>query len=155
LGTCTAGTLIGGTVKTASSGQRIEIDPTNGLRLYSSGGAVLSQFDDDIYTSSIKSFLSRGYGAYECKIYLDYNIITEHGYIRFYNDGSNTAEIDYQGILFLKLATSAIYINGVQVLDTQQSAISAPSGGGTVDAEARTAIGSILTALRNHGLIAT
>lgn len=37
----------------------------------------------------------------------------------------------------------------------QQSAISDPSGGATQDAEARTAIGSILTVLRNNGLIAT
>jgi hypothetical protein len=33
-------------------------------------------------------------------------------------------------------------------------AIAAPSGGATVDAESRTAIGSILTALRNGGVIA-
>ena len=37
----------------------------------------------------------------------------------------------------------------------QQSATSDPSGGATQDAEARTAIGSILTVLRNNGLIAT
>jgi hypothetical protein len=37
----------------------------------------------------------------------------------------------------------------------QQNSISDPSGGGTQDAQARSAIGSILTALRNLGLIAT
>lgn len=36
----------------------------------------------------------------------------------------------------------------------QQSAITAPSGGATQDAEARTAINSILTALQNLGLTA-
>ena len=38
---------------------------------------------------------------------------------------------------------------------SQQTAISNPSGGGTQDTESRTAIGSILTALRNLGLIDT
>lgn len=37
----------------------------------------------------------------------------------------------------------------------QQSAISDPSGGATIDAEARTAIASILTALETLGLIDT
>lgn len=36
----------------------------------------------------------------------------------------------------------------------QQAAITAPSGGGTVDAEARTAIGLILTALAAFGITA-
>lgn len=38
---------------------------------------------------------------------------------------------------------------------TQQSAIASPSGGATVDAEARAAVSSILTHLRTLGLIAT
>lgn len=37
----------------------------------------------------------------------------------------------------------------------QQGAIAAPSGGVTVDSQARTAITSIITALRNLGLIDT
>jgi hypothetical protein len=48
-----------------------------------------------------------------------------------------------------------IAIGGVQVLSGQEAAIAAPSGGSTVDTAARTAIGQILAALRNHGLIAT
>jgi len=40
-----------------------------------------------------------------------------------------------------------------QIAD-RQSAITAPSGGATVDAEARTAINSIITALEAHGLVA-
>jgi hypothetical protein len=42
-----------------------------------------------------------------------------------------------------------------QVLGPQQGAIADPSGGGVVDAQARTAIVFLLTAARNHGLIAT
>jgi len=48
-----------------------------------------------------------------------------------------------------------VQIGANVVLGPQQTAIADPSGGSTVDAEARTAIGSILTAMRTHGLIAT
>lgn len=37
---------------------------------------------------------------------------------------------------------------------TQQPTVLAPTGGATIDAEARTAVSSIITALRNLGLIA-
>lgn len=46
-------------------------------------------------------------------------------------------------------------IDGIQVIAGQQPAIASPTGGATTDAEARTAIDSILGALRTHGLIAT
>jgi hypothetical protein len=46
-------------------------------------------------------------------------------------------------------------IGGVQVVGAQEAAIAAPSGGSTVDAEARAAVGAILAALRAHGLIAS
>lgn len=49
---------------------------------------------------------------------------------------------------------ASVVIGGQQVVGGQATAIVAPSGGGTVDAEARAAIGSILSALRAHGLIA-
>ena len=45
-------------------------------------------------------------------------------------------------------------VNGVKVVGTQGGAITDPVGGATIDAESRTAIGSILSALRAHGLIA-
>jgi len=43
----------------------------------------------------------------------------------------------------------------VQVVGPQGSPVADPSGGSTVDSEARTAIGAILSALRAHGLIET
>ena len=46
-------------------------------------------------------------------------------------------------------------INGVKVVGARGGAIAGPAGGATLDAEARAAIGSILAALRTHGLIAT
>jgi hypothetical protein len=51
-------------------------------------------------------------------------------------------------------ATGAFYVDDMQVLTSQQAAIAAPTGGATVDTQARTAIGSILTAMETHGLIA-
>lgn len=45
--------------------------------------------------------------------------------------------------------------NGVQVVTTQGAAVADASGGATIDAEARTAINTLLARLRTHGLIAT
>jgi Protein of unknown function (DUF2793) len=49
---------------------------------------------------------------------------------------------------------SQIRVENVQLLTARQAAIASPSGGATIDSEARIALGSILTALRTHGLIA-
>jgi hypothetical protein len=49
---------------------------------------------------------------------------------------------------------SKVVIEGAQVVGAQASAIADPTGGMTTDSEARAAISSILTALRQHGLIA-
>ncbi|AMK22460.1 MULTISPECIES: DUF2793 domain-containing protein [unclassified Sphingobium] len=45
------------------------------------------------------------------------------------------------------------YIGGARVVGAQAAAITDPSGGATVDAEARSALAAILGALRAHGLI--
>ena len=49
---------------------------------------------------------------------------------------------------------SGLTVGGVQVIGAQQPAITDPSGGGASDTKARQAISEILTALRNHGIIA-
>lgn len=46
-------------------------------------------------------------------------------------------------------------VDGTKVVGNQGAAIANPAGGATIDAEARTAIGLILAALRTHGLITT
>lgn len=51
--------------------------------------------------------------------------------------------------------TGVYKVDGTQVISNQQGAITNPTGGTTVDAQARTAINSILTAMRTHGLIQT
>ena len=50
---------------------------------------------------------------------------------------------------------SKVMISGTQVIGPQASSIADPAGGTTVDSEARATISSILTALRQHGLIAS
>jgi len=50
---------------------------------------------------------------------------------------------------------SSLVLGGQQVVGTRGAAIAGPAGGTTIDAESRTAIGQILTALRQHGLIET
>ena len=53
------------------------------------------------------------------------------------------------------ISVAQLSIDGVKVIGARGAAITAPVGGATVDVEARTVIGSILAALRTHGLIAT
>jgi len=48
---------------------------------------------------------------------------------------------------------SQLVVDGLKVVGSRGSAIVAPAGGATIDAEARTAIGLVLAALREHGLI--
>jgi hypothetical protein len=50
---------------------------------------------------------------------------------------------------------SKVLIGGTQVVGQQGSPIPDPSGGTTTDLEARSAISSILAALRQHGLISS
>ena len=47
----------------------------------------------------------------------------------------------------------AVMIGGEQVVGSRAAAIDSPTGGATVDSEARLAINAILGALREHGLI--
>ncbi len=53
------------------------------------------------------------------------------------------------------LRGSELTLDGLKVVGPQGAAIAAPTGGSTADLEARTAIGEILAALRDHGLIET
>lgn len=46
-----------------------------------------------------------------------------------------------------------LHVGGLRVVGAQGAAIGDPSGGATVDTEARSSIASILFALRTHGLI--
>ena len=50
---------------------------------------------------------------------------------------------------------SSVIVGGLQVVGGRAAAIADPSGGTMVDSQARAALGQILAALRQHGLIAT
>jgi hypothetical protein len=54
--------------------------------------------------------------------------------------------------LNLSGGTPQLTFNGVQVLTTRQAAITSPSGGATIDTQARTAIDAIRVALQNMGI---
>lgn len=54
---------------------------------------------------------------------------------------------------FGSLRGSKLIVDGQQVVGPRESAIEPATGGATVDAEARAAIGKILDTLRSHGLI--
>lgn len=52
------------------------------------------------------------------------------------------------------LAVSQLSVDGVKVVGAQAGAVAEPSGGATIDSEARDAISAIISALTAHGLIA-
>ena len=54
-----------------------------------------------------------------------------------------------------RIQASELIVDGVKVVGSRGAAVAAPAGGATVDAEARACLGSILAALRTHGLIGT
>jgi hypothetical protein len=58
------------------------------------------------------------------------------------------------GFVDLAGAGGEYRINGTKVVAARGAAVSAPAGGATIDAEARTAIGTIISRLQAHGLIA-
>ena len=49
---------------------------------------------------------------------------------------------------------TAYKVGNIKVVGSQQPTIANPTGGAIIDAESRVAIASIITALKNHGLIA-
>lgn len=62
-----------------------------------------------------------------------------------------TASAWLQGALTGRTLT----LDGAQVVGARGAAIASPSGGSTIDAEARTALAEALDRLRGHGLIST
>jgi hypothetical protein len=48
-----------------------------------------------------------------------------------------------------------VLVDGLQVVGTRGVAVPDPTGGGTVDVEARAAVAQLLAILRQHGLIST
>lgn len=55
--------------------------------------------------------------------------------------------------VILESATPRLMMDGIQVVTVRQSAVTAPTGGTTVDSQARTAINDIISRLQSHGMI--
>lgn len=56
---------------------------------------------------------------------------------------------------FGTLRGTSLLISGQQVIGARQPAIAGPTGGTTIDSQARTAVNQVLVAMRQHGLIET
>jgi hypothetical protein len=54
-----------------------------------------------------------------------------------------------------QLRGTALVLEGQQVVGPRDSASESPSGGTTIDVQARSAIGEIIASMRRHGLIET
>lgn len=72
-------------------------------------------------------------------------LLKPDGTIEITGNATSTANLDLAGVL---------KIDGVQVVSNQGASVSNPTGGVTIDTEARTAINALIDRLRTHGLIA-
>ena len=91
-------------------------------------------------------------------IYIDanenMNIQTGSGGILAFKKADGTTEATFAASGIWDVA-GHYRVDGTQVVSNRGAAVADASGGGTVDAEARTAINTLLARLRVHGLIAT
>lgn len=70
---------------------------------------------------------------------------TDHAFISFEDSGTTRYQV---------LSNGQVNINGSRVLANRQAAVTAPTGGATIDSQARTAINDLIARLQAHGLIA-
>lgn len=81
--------------------------------------------------------------------------VPEAGWRVWVVDRDQTMRFDGTGWIDEAVRSNGYFVSGQRVLASRQAAIADPSGGSTVDAEARSAVTAILTAMRTHGLIDT
>lgn len=110
----------------------------------SSGGTVTNAYGISV-TGVIGTSITNKYGIFVGGISggtsSNFAIYTGAGTVRF-GDVVNIA------------SASGLQVNGTKVVGAQGATISDPTGGATIDAEARTAINTIIDRLQAHGLIA-
>lgn len=127
-------TGVGATTTTASA-FRADVTRSNGTITDGHG----------LYVSAISTAMTNAYGIRVLAVTggtsQNFAIYTNAGLVRF-GDTVNIA------------TANGLQVNGVKVVGDQGATIADPAGGTTVDAEARTAINTIIDRLQAHGLIA-
>ncbi len=170
-----AGTLRGVLIETGASNPKVELTSANGLRVIDASGVTrvqLASADIKVYNAAGNLVFSASGGSSSGELTTnqvtanaasinDCDVLTlEAGSApsKTTIDGASI-ESAYEGTLTTILGnvidTGAIKSYGVQVIGNQGAAVADASGGSTVDAEARTAINTLLSRLRTHGLIDT
>jgi hypothetical protein len=127
----------------------------SGSSNYSLGGLLIdTQFNDVKYGTpkqvfGIKTIVdSDNINATVYGVYSEVRGTSIKGQFAFYGIG----DIKSTGIIE---AEEHFSVNGIQVISNQTGPITNPSGGITIDTEARSSIDSILSSMRAHGLIET
>jgi hypothetical protein len=128
------GSMPGVTIRTAASGARIEQDSVNGLRVFDSGGSLTFRITPGGFLEAFGSAIFSGCG------------------MQLINDSWLHSDRYVQSVEGFYIGAVSEY-PGTQVVGPRGATISDPSGGGVQDAEARTAINTIIDRLQAHGLI--
>jgi hypothetical protein len=169
-------TITGATLRTAASGQRVEINSTDGLKGIAADSMIATQVDTDgmLYGTQLRMHPDRGSGqtvtigaATDRYANLLISTAPDGTYtdnesridlwhlshiIRFLIKSNIVATVE-EGSLTLT-SGNVLKVGSDQVVGARGATITDPAGGGTVDSEARTAINAIIDRLQAHGLIA-
>ncbi|HCV42628.1 MAG TPA: hypothetical protein DGH68_04020 [Bacteroidetes bacterium] len=167
-GVITSLLIDGDIIQTAASGARIALSSSSGLQCVNTSGDVTCQIWTDV----------AGVGGIAVNRIVSANLSNIDVYVDSGDDfgvfvgASNIVTIDADGLTITANAAygftcnkdawvqghlnvvTDISINSTKVIGAQGATISDPSGGGTVDTQARSAINTIIDRLQAHGLIA-
>ncbi len=157
------------TVNSLTTTQRNALAAVNGMLIYNSTSSVFERYEGSTwkqFSSGTSVTLRSASGAPGGGLGIDgdFYVNEDDGTLYKKSGGSWSAIVAARLPLGGGVVTGALNINygaggriqvdGVQVVGQQQAAITAPTGGGTVDSQARTAIATIITTLQTHGLTA-
>jgi hypothetical protein len=149
-----AGAFTGCTLELSSGGTTTEIK--NQYDAYVPSNAVGLKIADStsrniLHSRGLAGLSSTGYEFFQLQG------INGYGYLHLNNpsNGYNlTATLAGDGLIALNAGpTAGITINANRVVGPRQAAVTAPTGGGTIDSQARTAINDLISRLQAHGLI--